>query len=143
MNSPNFLRTHFLSRSNSIDDLGVFASTLCAMHCAVMPLIIGALPLLGLEVFAAKRTEWFFVVMSVVLGILSLVPSYLRRHRRSWPLILFIIGVGLILSARLSFEDTIRAEIPLVVMGALLVAGSHFLNRRLCRSCPVCPADSG
>jgi hypothetical protein len=105
-----------------------------------MPLIIGALPLLGLEVFAAKRTEWLFVVMSVVLGILSLVPSYLRRHRRSWPLILFIIGVGLILSARLSFEDTIRAEIPFVVLGALLVGGSHFLNRLLCRSCPVCPA---
>jgi hypothetical protein len=23
----------------------------------------------------------------------------------------------------------------------LLIAGSHFLNRRLCRACPVCPDD--
>ena len=139
----NLLRNQYLSKSDSVDTLGVFASSACAIHCAVMPLMIGALPIVGLEMFASQRTEWLFVATSGVLGISSLVPSYLRRHGRSWPLILFVIGLGLILAARLSFGDILRAEIPFVVFGALFIAGSHILNRRFCRACPVCPSDCG
>jgi hypothetical protein len=128
---------------NTLDNFGVLASLVCAAHCATTPLIIGLLPLIGLEIFADKLTEWIFVSVSFVLGVSSLIPSYLRRHRRLKPLLAFAAGVALILAARLNFEGALSSEIPFVTLGALLLAGAHLLNRQLCRTCPVCPDESG
>jgi uncharacterized membrane protein YfhO len=111
------------------------------MHCAVTPFVVGVLPLFGLSLFSNQRTEWIFVAISAVLGISSLLPSYVRRHQRAKPLVLFLLGLSLILFARLSLDETLRAEIPFVVFGAMLVAGSHLVNRRLCRSCTACAED--
>jgi hypothetical protein len=107
-----------------------------------MPFVIALLPLFGLSIFADPRTEWAFVAISLVVGLSSLLPSYFGRHRRTKPLVLFGTGLAMILIARTSFEDRLSAEIPFVIFGALLIAGSHFFNRNLCRSCPVCPEES-
>jgi O-antigen/teichoic acid export membrane protein len=135
------LRNISFANDNTIDRVGVVASCVCAVHCAVMPFVIGLLPLFGLGIFADQRTEWALVAVSLVVGLSSLLPAYLRKHKRTRPLFLFTIGLALIFIARVTFEDTLRAEIPFVVLGALLIAASHFLNRRLCRACPVCPTD--
>ena len=106
-----------------------------------MPLLIALLPLVGLGVVAVPRTEWVLVIVSAALGISSLLPAYIGKHKRTRALVLFAIGLALIFFARMSFETSRQAEIAFVVFGALLIAGSHFLNRRLCRACPVCPED--
>lgn len=90
---------------------------------------------------ADKRTEWGFVGVSVGVGFLSLVPSYIRRHKRGTPLMLFGSGLSLILIARLLFEEAFNFELPLVLLGALLVSISHVINLRLCRACAVCADD--
>ena len=135
------LRNPSFANDDTLDRIGVVASFVCAVHCAVMPFIIGLLPLFGLGVFSDRRTEWALVAISLIVGLSSLLPAYLGKHKRTRPLVLFTIGLALIFIARVTFEDTLRAEIPFVVFGALLIAGSHFLNRRLCRACPVCPDD--
>jgi hypothetical protein len=119
---------------SALDRIGLLTSCVCALHCAAMPFVIALLPLFGLSILADPRTEWAFVAISLVVGLSSLLPSYFGRHRRTKPLVLFGTGLAMILIARTSFEDRLSAEIPFVIFGALLIAGSHFFNRNLCRS---------
>jgi hypothetical protein len=123
---------------NTLDRIGVIASCACLLHCALTPLLIAAIPLLGLSMLADERVEWSFVGISVATGFLSLVPAYLRRHKRGRPLVLFGAGLVLILIARLVLEESFHFELPMVLTGALLMITSHIVNLRLCRSCAVC-----
>ena len=126
-----------------LDRLGVAASCACAIHCLITPLLIGLLPLLGLSWFADARTEWSFVTLSVLLGLLSLLPSYFRHHQRLRPAIIFTTGICLILIARLLLEEGSRIETPVVVVGALMVATAHIINLKLCRACKECSNHRG
>src|SRR5919106_6199390 len=89
---------------NTLDRIGVVAASVCAVHCIMLPLFVSALPLVGLGFLMAEQTEWTFVGLSFAAGFLSLVPSYVRRHRKGRPLILFSAGLALILIARLWLE---------------------------------------
>jgi hypothetical protein len=100
---------------NVLDRIGVVTSFACALHCAMAPLVIGILPLFGA----------------------SLVPAYLRKHKRARPIVFFVIGLGLILTARLALDE-FRGELPFVTFGAIFVIISHVLNRKLCRACVTC-----
>ena len=121
-----------------LDRCGATVSLVCAVHCAVMPFVVGSLPLIRLSFLADEQTEWAFVSVALGLGITSLLPSCLRRHQQARPLLLFGGGVCLLLGARLLLAEESPLELPAVVLGALLLAGAHLLNRRLCRACPVC-----
>jgi MerC mercury resistance protein len=139
--SQKLLKVKVLARSEILDRLGVAASCACAVHCFLMPLVISALPLLGLSFFADGRTEWAFVCLSMGLGLLSLLPGYLKHHKRRRPLIYFAAGICLILIARLLLEEDFRFETPVVVTGGLLVAAAHLINLKLCKVCRACPTD--
>ena len=127
--------SHTKSR-DTLDRLGLLISGACAVHCALTPLVISLLPLLGL--LADERAEWAVVAFSTTLGVLSLLPSYARYHRRASPLVIFTSGICLILTGRLLLKTEWWAEVPAVVAGALLIATAHAFNRRLCRVCPAC-----
>lgn len=122
---------------NVLDRIGVVTSFACALHCAIAPLVIGILPLFGASLFSNPRTEWIFVATSFSVGLSSLVPAYLRKHKRARPIVFFVIGLGLILTARLALDE-FRAELPFVTFGAIFVIISHVLNRKLCRLCVTC-----
>jgi hypothetical protein len=130
-----------LARGEILDRVGVVASCACAVHCFLMPLVISALPLLGLSFFADGRTEWAFVCLSMALGLFSLLPGYLKHHKRRRPLIYFVAGICLIIIARLLLEEDFRLETPVVVTGGLLVATAHLINLKLCKICRACPTD--
>jgi ABC-type Fe3+-siderophore transport system permease subunit len=121
-----------------LDRFGAVASLACAAHCAAMPLLIGLLPFIGLSFLADQHTESLLVGLSMGIGILSLGPSYARKHRQWRPLLLFISGACLIIAVKLLTEDGSRLEAPAMVLGALMIACAHIINRRLCRSCAAC-----
>jgi hypothetical protein len=123
---------------NRLDRLGAAASLACAAHCAAVPLLVGLPPLVGQSFLASEHTEWALVALSLGIGSLSLPPSYARKHRRWRPLLLFVFGAGLIIAVWLLAEEGSRLEAPTVVIGALLIACAHLVNRQLCRSCAAC-----
>jgi MerC mercury resistance protein len=131
-----------MTAGNRLDRLGAAASLACAAHCAAMPLLVGLLPLIRLSFLAEEQTEWALVGLSMGVGSLSLIPSYARKHRQWRPLLLFAFGASLIIAMRLLAEDGSRLEAPAMTLGALLIAFSHMINRRLCLSCAAChPTD--
>lgn len=124
-----------LDNSSRLDTLGATASFLCAVHCALMPLVASLLPLAGLGFLADERTEWLLLAVSLTLGIKSLWPCYRYWHFKPQPLWLLAGGAGLLLSARLLLAEESPWEVPTVVTGALLLVSAHLYNQRLYRQC--------
>ena len=77
------------------DWLGVTASIACAIHCAAMPFVIGALPLLGLQFLADATFHRVMVAVCLGLALLAFVPGW-RRHRKLTPALVAIGGLTLI-----------------------------------------------
>jgi MerC mercury resistance protein len=131
-------KSETMAAGTRLDRLGTAASLACAAHCAAMPSLIGMLPLVGLDFLANEQTELMFVSLSLVIGSLSLIPSYTRKHRQWQPLLLFAFGASSIIVVKALAEEGSRLEAPTMIIGALLIAFAHIVNLRLCRSCATC-----
>jgi hypothetical protein len=121
--------------SPHLDRWGVAASSLCAVHCAAPALVAAFAPTLGLGFLESGPLEWALLALALGLGVLSLVPSYRRRHRDARPLMLFGLGLSVVLAARLLSPEGSRMEVAGAVLGAVLLVASHALNLRLIRRC--------
>lgn len=75
------------------DRIGVVASVLCAIHCAVTPLLLLLLPSFG-RVWAHPASHWGMALFVVPLAVVMLSMGY-RRHRRTW--VLATGGTGILL----------------------------------------------
>jgi hypothetical protein len=129
--------------TDTLDTVGASASLLCAIHCAILPLIITVLPLIGLQVLAESWVEWALVCLAAVVGVSSLCFGY-REHRSLRALIVLGVGLTLMITGRLVEHFEVGEwGVPVLVLGGLTIAGSHLLNRKLCHDCRACtPATS-
>jgi hypothetical protein len=129
----NFCSMAISKTTQNLDRLGFTASTLCAIHCALLPIFITALPLLGLEFLANEWVELSMIVVSALLGTLSLSLSYRKQHRKLLPFLVLLTGFVLIATGH--FCGIAALEPILIPFGGLIVAASHVVNWRLNRSC--------
>jgi len=114
----------------SADRIGAIASFLCAIHCALLPFVLAALPLVGLEFLADHRFERGFVAFACVLAVIALVRGF-RRHQQPLPLLLAIPGLLLLVSGVTWAEGGLTlVHSALVTSGGLLLATAHFVNLR-------------
>jgi len=125
-----------------MDRVGMTASALCAIHCALMPFVITLLPLVGLEFLSNPWVEVAVIALSVLVGMASLIPSYLKYHCKMLPLLMLTIGFILIFGAHLlGFHEM---EPVLVPLGGFTIAGAHFLNWKFNKPyhCAACIAEN-
>lgn len=78
------------------DRLGALASALCAVHCAVTPLLLLILPSFG-RVWAHPASHWGMALLVVPVASIMVVRGF-RRHHRKWIVGCGLLGVLLILS---------------------------------------------
>jgi len=119
--------------SQRLDRLGMTASTLCAIHCALVPIFLTTLPLLGLEFLSNEWVEISMIIVSVLLGTLSLSMSYRKQHHKLLPFIVLFSGFALIAIGHFSGIESL--EPILIPLGGFTVAAAHLVNWRLNRSC--------
>jgi hypothetical protein len=120
----------FFSRF-SWDVVGFSASAMCAIHCAVIPLILIYSSVAGGDVVHNHIVENVILVFSASVGAISLFPSFRKHHQKRLPIVIFMTGLLLIIGSRLS--STLPVETILTTTGALTIASAHFINWRLCR----------
>jgi MerC mercury resistance protein len=135
------------------DTIGMIASIICAVHCALLPLAALWLPTLGSSWMIDDVVHKWMFGICLVVGIVAFVPG-LRVHGRWLPVVLGSAGLMLIGAAAFassidiaSIVKSTEATGSLALMpadvrwwitpagGSILVL-AHYLNHRF--SCPCC-----
>lgn len=115
-----------------LDRVGAFGSLLCALHCALLPLVIAVLPSLGVAAWLGTGFEEAFVLFATALGLFSMVWGY-RRHRAVRALSLLAPGL-LVLWVGVLYTPLHESLIPHAIamtFGGTLVGLAHLANLRL------------
>ena len=111
------------NRILDLDQTGVVASLVCAIHCALLPFAVTILPLLGLTFLANPIFEIVMIALSLCVGLMALLTSY-RSHKQKRPILLLSIGFIFIVLGHL-IENT---EAVLIPIGGLIIALAHLIN---------------
>jgi hypothetical protein len=110
------------------DAFGIATSLACAIHCAILPLIVGSLPLFGINIIHNVIFEWFMIVLSFCIGGYALFHGFFKHHHSKMPVILFLGGF-LLLVLKQFFH---HAEYWLLVPAVILIVWAHYNNYLLC-----------
>ncbi len=115
-----------------LDRLGATGSLVCAIHCALLPLLIALLPSLGVAVWLGDGFEQGFVVFASLLGLSTLVWSY-RRHRAVRALGLLLPGLAALWIGVLyaPLHDSVVPHAVVMTFGGTMVGLAHLANLRL------------
>jgi hypothetical protein len=114
-------------------------SSACAIHCALLPLLIATVPILGLGHLLDERVEWALIAATAFVGATAHLRAYWRNHRHVAPGLIFATGFSFVLGARL-FLESHQLSPYVVVLGGALATTSHWTNLRMCRCCAECDA---
>lgn len=108
-------------------------SALCLVHCLLLPLLLAAAPALSL-----LADESVHRLLLLLLGpplVFAMVRGQVL-HRRRGAAVLLLVGFALLLAGGFSGNESL--ELPLTVLGSLVLITGHGLNAWWCRRCPLC-----
>lgn len=110
------------------DALGIGTSLLCAIHCALLPVLMSTLPVFGINIIHNLFFEWGMIALAFVVGSYSLFHGYIKHHRSPVPVLIFSSGfIFLVLK-----QFFVQYEIPFLLIAVVLIIGAHYYNYRLC-----------
>jgi hypothetical protein len=113
------------------DRVGFAASFLCAVHCALLPLVLALLPAFGLKAGGWIDVDQAFVVFATLLGLSTLTLGY-RRHRAFHAWALLLPGLALVWAGAFTALHTHSLfHAGVMTVGGGLLAAAHLLNLRL------------
>jgi hypothetical protein len=131
----------------SADNLGIWASALCVVHCIVTPVLISMSVVLARFIPGEEKTHRTLAVGIAALGAIALVQGF-RTHGRRRILGMMALGLGLIFAGAF-FGDRLPAhgyEVAVTMTGSVLMIAAHRMNHTFCRACRRCShagAESG
>jgi len=116
------------------DALGIAASIACAIHCAVLPLLLTSLPILGVNIINNIGFEIFMIVLAMGVGLYSLNHGFKRHHHQKLPMVIFIGGMIFLL-----LKQVLHAyQLWLLIPGVSMIIAAHYLNYRQCQKANHC-----
>lgn len=115
-----------------LDRFGATGSLICALHCALIPLVLAGIPSLGLSVWLGNGVEQVFVLFVSLLGVFSLALGY-RRHRTFRALGFLLAGLAALWAGLLyaPLHESVVPHAVAMTFGGTLVGVAHLLNLRL------------
>lgn len=104
------------------DNFGIFASTLCMLHCLLTPLFIAALPVIGAKFLEDDLTHKILASFVFFFAIYAIGPGYFK-HRRASILMVTVMGLSLVFYATFLVPQVLgkQWEILLISAGNILV----------------------
>lgn len=114
------------------DFIGMSASLLCAIHCALLPFLLSMASLSGFHFLGNPAIEISVVFVSLLLACFAIVHGYQKHHGNWLPIITAAIGFLFIGLAHL-LESSIYHHL-FAAAGGLFIALAHLVNWRLSRS---------
>ena len=124
-----------LAKKSFMDRVGIWTSSLCALHCLLLPILIPLLPFVSASFFAQDWFERTILSFSMIIGFWALLSGFYRYHRQLYPLYSLFLG-GLIYWNKDMFGEAYE---PFTIgIGAMLIVAAHVVNLKLCKSCSEC-----
>ncbi len=108
-----------------LDFLGFSASSLCAVHCILMPFVLSLSFLSGLRWLENPWVEGVLILTALLIAAISLFRSY-RSHYRFQPLI--FAGLGFLTIAMSRIMPWEALEPILMGAGGFAIAYAHYAN---------------
>jgi hypothetical protein len=116
------------------DALGISASLACAIHCALLPLFLQSLPILGFNIIDNAFFEMFMICLAAAIGLYSLYHGWRKHHHQVGPLLFFSAGMILLFAKQAWHGQQVWFLVPAV----LFIVFAHYRNFRLCRKADHC-----
>lgn len=121
----------------NFDALGIAASLACAIHCALLPLLLSSLPILGINIINNFWFEVFMIVLALFIGVYSLSHGFKKHHRQQLPILLFCAGMGLLVLKQVFHLYQLWFLIPAVG----LIVTAHLINYQQCKKGTDCKSN--
>ena len=110
------------------DGVGIFTSLLCAIHCALLPIVLPTLSLFGVGVNHNNIFEWSMIGIAFVVGIYALIHGYKKHHHQILPFLLFAVGFILLVAKQFVTEQ----KLILLLLAVFAIITAHFINYKFC-----------
>jgi multisubunit Na+/H+ antiporter MnhG subunit len=110
------------------DALGIGTSVACAIHCALLPVLVTSLPVFGINIIHNGFFEWGMIGLAFVVGSYSLFHGFVKHHRSYTPVIIF--SVGFIFLVLKQFYPEL--EYWLLAIAVTFIISAHYINYKLC-----------
>jgi len=121
------------------DAIGMSASTLCVIHCVLLPFVLAFAPTLAHFVPGNEVVHRILAYLLAAVGLIAFWNGY-KVHRRR--VVLLLLAIGILAITVGAYADSLLPnhtwEVLITVAGSLFLIVAHSLNRTLCRSCRVC-----
>lgn len=124
-----------VKNNGALDRLGVWITSLCAIHCLLLPILLPLAPLIASSFVASAWFERVILSASILVGFAALFIGFHKYHRQLYPLYSLTLG-GLIYWNKHMFGEAYE---PITIgVGALFIISAHLVNLRLCKKCKQC-----
>lgn len=122
----------------NLDSIGFSASFICAIHCAALPILLTTISSAKLGILTNPLFEISMILISIIVGLSSLLPSY-KIHKKMSPIALLFVGFLFIFSGHFLVSENLE---PVVTpLGAFTVAFSHLINWKLAKHNDNCCSE--
>ncbi len=111
------------------DKLGIFLSGLCAVQCAMLPILLSVSAVVPNWAHFGHGWIWMTVIGAIALWSFS---RGWQQHRDKFVVLLFILGYSsLVVATLLEDKVSIIVESAMFVLGGTLMVMAHWRNYRL------------
>lgn len=111
------------------DGVGIFTSVLCAIHCGLLPFVLPALPLFGINIIHNPFFEWLMIAIAITVGAYSLYHGFIKHHRSKTPILIFAIGACFLIAK----QWFTAYEYYFLALAVGLIITAHYRNYRMSR----------
>ena len=110
------------------DAMGVATSVACAIHCAVLPVIMSSLPVFGVNIIDNSFFEWSMIGLAFVVGSYSLFHGFIKHHHSLTPVLIFSAGFSFLVLKQFFHSDANW----FLLFAVSFIISAHYYNYRLC-----------
>jgi hypothetical protein len=132
--TTTFVFMNNLIKRINLDFMGMATSVACAIHCAILPLVITSLPVFGINIINNSLFEWMMIGIAFTVGCLALAHGYQSHHRDRKPLLVFTAGFIFLILKQVFYKHEFLFLAPAVS----LILYAHYLNFRYCAPSRAC-----
>ena len=111
------------------DILGATTSIACAIHCALLPIVMTSFTLFGVNIIHNQWFEWGMIFLAFFVGAYSLFHGFIKHHQSYTPVLVFCAGALFLVLKQL----VPIYEYLFLAMAVALILYAHSRNYLLCK----------